>query len=637
MATNYPNQIDDTITLPVVADNVNRVSADVINRLRAAILAVESELGVRPSGISGTIRNRLDETDLIIASLNDAITELEAGGGGGEVAGSDTQIQFNDGGAFGGDAGLTYDKTANVLSISDAIALNGSTAAAGNIRLEAPVASETQWIQFSQAAVDYEFLKIDTTAGAITLGGVSHNSALRGYQTSISSLAGNLISLVSNGTTCMSMTDALVSVPLPIAIGATPATSGTIRLPKSATIIAMNSLDTLALNALSINDDNVFVGTDSAFTSAKQFSNVHLYGTQTVAQGLGGTTYTYVYNGNIEAWKPMIGSSGGSSPYGVHGVGVQAMADANQTPTASVYCFNTIKTTDALTGNKTLTLPAATDAAGYTKVINNTCTGDFSVIVGDGGAGTTVAVINGETDTILFDSRGATKTSITATNILTIGSPAASAGTVRLPNATAINFRDSGNTADIPLITTSGANVTIANQTSVGALSMYANAVGLWGTGSVGVYNPSGSGYALLVEASKTTLEITTTEQTGNVDGKVIDVIRSEQTTDATITDLYTWTLIDDAVTTIDVMVNAISDDGAAGGVWKRSYTLRVDTGVVTAIGTVHDAQTDEDSASWDVTIDDDGAGDGRVRVTGEIGVNINWYGAIRIQSAFVV
>ena len=32
-------------------------------------------------------------------------------------AGTDTQVQFNDGGAFGGDAGLTYNKTTNVLSV----------------------------------------------------------------------------------------------------------------------------------------------------------------------------------------------------------------------------------------------------------------------------------------------------------------------------------------------------------------------------------------------------------------------------------------------------------------------------------------------------------------------------------------
>ena len=48
--------------------------------------------------------------------------------GGGTVAGSDTQIQFNDGGAFGGDAGLTWDKTNNRLSLG----VNGD----GNVVLQ---------------------------------------------------------------------------------------------------------------------------------------------------------------------------------------------------------------------------------------------------------------------------------------------------------------------------------------------------------------------------------------------------------------------------------------------------------------------------------------------------------------------
>lgn len=39
----------------------------------------------------------------------------EAGGGGGTPGGSNTQIQFNDGGSFGGDSDLTYNKTTNAL------------------------------------------------------------------------------------------------------------------------------------------------------------------------------------------------------------------------------------------------------------------------------------------------------------------------------------------------------------------------------------------------------------------------------------------------------------------------------------------------------------------------------------------
>lgn len=48
---------------------------------------------------------------------NDAtVVTIPGGGGGGTPGGTDTQVQFNDGGAFGGDAGLTYNKTTDTLT-----------------------------------------------------------------------------------------------------------------------------------------------------------------------------------------------------------------------------------------------------------------------------------------------------------------------------------------------------------------------------------------------------------------------------------------------------------------------------------------------------------------------------------------
>jgi hypothetical protein len=44
-----------------------------------------------------------------------------AGGGGGTPGGSDTQVQFNDAGVFGGDSGLVFNKTTNDLTVLGAI------------------------------------------------------------------------------------------------------------------------------------------------------------------------------------------------------------------------------------------------------------------------------------------------------------------------------------------------------------------------------------------------------------------------------------------------------------------------------------------------------------------------------------
>ena len=47
------------------------------------------------------------------------------------AAGSDTQVQFNDSGSFGGDAGLTYNKTTDVLTVAGSVSVNGITAGRG--------------------------------------------------------------------------------------------------------------------------------------------------------------------------------------------------------------------------------------------------------------------------------------------------------------------------------------------------------------------------------------------------------------------------------------------------------------------------------------------------------------------------
>lgn len=77
MATVYPAQTDTSITLPTVVDTITPVSASVVNILRDAILAIEAELGVKPSGIYGTVRTRLDTLEALINS--------GGGGGGGSV------------------------------------------------------------------------------------------------------------------------------------------------------------------------------------------------------------------------------------------------------------------------------------------------------------------------------------------------------------------------------------------------------------------------------------------------------------------------------------------------------------------------------------------------------------------------
>jgi hypothetical protein len=68
-------------------------------------------VGVPVGGTTGQV--------LAKASADDYDTEwVDQSGGGGSPGGSDTQVQFNDGGVFGGDAGLTFNKTLGSLSLN---------------------------------------------------------------------------------------------------------------------------------------------------------------------------------------------------------------------------------------------------------------------------------------------------------------------------------------------------------------------------------------------------------------------------------------------------------------------------------------------------------------------------------------
>jgi hypothetical protein len=69
MYTNYPNKIDTNTQLPAIVDKVTPVIAETVNRVREAVLAIEKELGVQPSGIYDTVKARLDAIEIILNEI----------------------------------------------------------------------------------------------------------------------------------------------------------------------------------------------------------------------------------------------------------------------------------------------------------------------------------------------------------------------------------------------------------------------------------------------------------------------------------------------------------------------------------------------------------------------------------------
>lgn len=74
----------------------------------------------------------------VLASDTDGnLSWVAQSGGGGTPGGSNTQVQYNDGGAFGGDSGLTYDETNKNLTVGNELRLSDDDAS-NYIALKAP-------------------------------------------------------------------------------------------------------------------------------------------------------------------------------------------------------------------------------------------------------------------------------------------------------------------------------------------------------------------------------------------------------------------------------------------------------------------------------------------------------------------
>jgi len=198
------------------------------------------------------------------------LDQVGAGGGGGTPGGSDTQVQFNDGGTFGGDAGLTYNKTTDELTL------------AGDLNLDDGVGGNTTTIQAVTPTQDRTISFPDAT-GTVALvnganGTIQYNDAgtLKGNSdftvdpdwndastvftglklnvTNTASAAGsNLVDIQSNGTS-----DVVIDSSGRVGIGTTsPNNLLTLNSNTASTAVTIQSSDTGAA-AIVFGDQNDF-------------------------------------------------------------------------------------------------------------------------------------------------------------------------------------------------------------------------------------------------------------------------------------------------------------------------------------------------------------------------------------------
>jgi len=67
----------------------------------------------------GSVKTIVAGTNITVDSADPANPIISSTGGGGTPGGSNTQVQFNDGGVFGGDSAFVYDKTNNIVTVDE--------------------------------------------------------------------------------------------------------------------------------------------------------------------------------------------------------------------------------------------------------------------------------------------------------------------------------------------------------------------------------------------------------------------------------------------------------------------------------------------------------------------------------------
>ncbi len=209
-----------------------------------------------------------------------------------------------------------------------------------------------------------------------------------------------------------------------VAIGATVASAGALRLANTAAVLARNAAD---------GGDLPVIKTDSS-----DFVEVGGTGVGGAIINVGAGYGGFVKSGNYKALyyqdknqnaDPIVGYL---SPYGCHGTAsIAAVSGSNTTILAADYIFETFRFTGSVAAVATMTVPApASNGASYKRTIINDCTGSGYCLVTTG-SGAVVRIPNGSAMIVSVDAAGVTSVagqpSSLGVRLSTLG-PAVSAG-----------------------------------------------------------------------------------------------------------------------------------------------------------------------------------------------------------------
>ncbi len=204
-------------------------------------------------------------------------------------------------------------------------------------------------------------------------------------------------------------------------------------------------------------------------------------------------------------------------------------------------------------------------------------------------------------------------------------SPYASAGEIMLANAVTAKYRKGDNSGDEDFFFCSGNSIGFGALNVSGATYIQNGGVGTVYKSPAHYFQTEAAADVATFTSAQITCKPTAIVCDGHARRKVYSNIASVQTTDATVTTLYSRTATDEAVGRHVAEIDAVKSDGSLTASYVRALRVKRDGGTLTA-GTVADNGTDEESgfAACDATIDVSGT-TVRDRVTGIAATTIDW------------